>query len=489
MPKSQLSKNEQLIPVLIIAPSFELSDTTAELSSSEFQHFKKLVLQTIIRRLYSPTIKQVSDTKLKDKIKLLYNKAVAKEVKKEITNIDLNQNTSTKETISEINISVQKLAIILGSLVIGIVLSLIPVSEFAFIKNVISVLIAGIPSIGILIKLKKSNITINTKSAEEIDYYLHDYSISNLQSDLEELLQEFTDKNKKLIFIIDELDKINPKYVIQVFRSLKTTITNGNAIFVFVTDDALYQIIENSGKARTPEYTLFTHKIFLERSLFKEIELYIDNIILESKKSQVEKNQIYEDFKNYACFISQTDFFNLGRVLRDHITDHDKNGNPILNIKLTENQVVLSRLQKAMGQIYDRTAYSKPSDWIKNDQLLEKLYWFLTELNNLQPTDQFTLNRDSNPLQLIFTTQSNNPITIDDDVIASAIKDLTDHLVRLNYLTQPNPTLYQIIGTINEVPKNPVDVISEYEKEFIQNCDEFRDTLVDFINIIQGEKE
>ena len=484
--KKQLSDNQELIPVLIIAPSFELSDESDKLTSDNFQKFKKLVLQTIIRRLYSPTSKKISDNKLKDAIKLLYTKAVAKEVKQEITNTDSNQNINTKETTSEFQISNNRLGIILGGIISGIVLSSIPITGFDVPKNLIAVLLASIPSLAILYKLKKTKTTTEIQSSVALDYYLHDYSISNLQSDLEELLQELSTKNKKLIFIIDELDKINPDNVINVFKSLKTTITNGNAIFVFVTDDQLYQMIEKSGKDRTPEYTLFTHKIFLERSLFKEMELFIDNIILESSGLELEDNKKYHNFKNYACFISQTDFFNLGRVLRDHITDHDSKGNPVLNIELTDNQIVLSRIQKAMGQIYERYEYTKPSDWLKNDQLLEKLYWFLNELNNLQPSEQFEFHPEDTNGSLMFPPD-NKPTTVGDDVMISTIKDLTDHLVRLNYLTQPSPNVYTVLGTIDDVPTNPVDVISQGEKEFIQNCNEFRDTLIDLINIVQGE--
>ena len=40
----------------------------------------------------------------------------------------------------------------------------------------------------------------------------------------------------------------------------------------------------------------------------------------------------------------------------------------------------MADLQKVMGQIYARKAYELPSDWYKNDFLLDKMYDLLTKL-------------------------------------------------------------------------------------------------------------
>ena len=63
----------------------------------------------------------------------------------------------------------------------------------------------------------KENITKEAAST----YYMNDYDVSNLQSELEQKLEFLSNRNYKVIFIIDELDKINDQDLTSVIKSLK----------------------------------------------------------------------------------------------------------------------------------------------------------------------------------------------------------------------------------------------------------------------------
>ncbi|MEX0596427.1 MAG: hypothetical protein WD512_07985 [Candidatus Paceibacterota bacterium] len=151
--REKLDKSKKLVPVLINAPSFEMFDGSIPLPAEYFPKFKELVLQTIIRRLYSPA-SQIIEGKTKEQIKLLYTKAVAKEVRHEIRNLESQHEQSTKTETKTFSLRWKNfLAISLG-IGAGLVLLFIPSGEFEMLRNIVSVLVAGIPSIGVIYKLK-----------------------------------------------------------------------------------------------------------------------------------------------------------------------------------------------------------------------------------------------------------------------------------------------------------------------------------------------
>lgn len=476
--KAIKNKNkETIIPVLVIAPNFDVYEDDKPLSSEEIIKFKKLILQTLIRRLYSPASKTIKNKSLKNNISELYKKAVAKEVTEEIRNTELQFESTRTQQTSNFLFSPKIFGLLLTAVVGAGLFALFPIESLGAIQNVIALLAATTPTLSYSLYKSRQKIQGMEKKKQAINYYKYDYNISNIQSDLEQILKELLDKKLKIVFVIDELDKMAHSKVLFVVRSLKSLITNGYAIYIFVTGIEFFEQLEKSSEARAPEYTFFTHRVFLQRPLFNEMENYIDGILLLDKKKleEIKSDSEYNDFKNYVCFLSQIDFFDLNQVLRDHIEDYDAGGSPLLNIKMSNEQTTLARLQKAMGQIYSSKAYSRPSDWKKNDSLLETLYGFLDNLTLLTPGDNVPYSTGP-PFQITFPGMEVKEIT--DEIESSAIIDLIAHLIRLQYLGYVSPTQFNILGTITQVARNPEEVLSKEEREFRDQSDKFQDLAV-----------
>lgn len=470
-------KKEAIIPVLVIAPNFDVYADRKQLSSEEATEFKKLILQTLIRRLYSPASNKIKNKSVKKKILELYVKAVAKEVTEEISSTELKFESERVQHTSNFLFSPKNFGLLLLAAVGAGLFALFPIDFLGDYQNFIALLAAATPTLSYSYYKSTQKIDGTEKKTKAINYYKYDYNISNIQSDLEQLLKELLADKVKIVFVIDELDKMTPANVMFVVRSLKSLITNGYAIYIFVTGTEFFAKFEQSSETRAPEYTLFTHRIFLQRPLFNEMEDYIDGILLlkENALKEIKLKPEYKNFKNYVCFLSKVDFFDLNQVLQDHIEDYDEKGTPLLNIKMGNEQITLSRLQKAMGQIYSSKAYSKPSDWKKNDLLLEKLYWFLDNLTILAPGTNITYNLGP-PFQITFPGIEVK--TISDEIEASTISDLIAHLIRLRYLGYVAPTQFSILGTITKVPTNPEEVLSQEERVFHDQSDKFQDLAV-----------
>ena len=93
-----------------------------------------------------------------------------------------------------------------------------------------------------------------------------DYDVSTLQSELEQTLNKLS-KNLlnykfekfKVIFVIDELDKLETDLVIDVIKSLKMLFNQTSALFVLITGQEMYDRILNESKSRGKEYTLLLY--------------------------------------------------------------------------------------------------------------------------------------------------------------------------------------------------------------------------------------
>jgi hypothetical protein len=99
-------------------------------------------------------------------------------------------------------------------------------SRIDILSKIIPLLIAAIPPIGVAISWKRTR-TSTFEHAEEDKasiYYRYDYNTSTLQSELENTLHKLSHNNYqqyKVIFIIDEIDKLPESSVISVIKSLK----------------------------------------------------------------------------------------------------------------------------------------------------------------------------------------------------------------------------------------------------------------------------
>jgi hypothetical protein len=342
-----------LLPILINAPNFEIrklekSKNNGEAKDGEPKYdvdlsdFKRLVLQNLVRGLYNAAVRygivekidigelaarnkdgksktinsfmknvgntsnpntHNSDVKLKNKISSLFRRAVAREVRTEsnLKETDLERYLLEKQATYEMNLSdlVKTTAISVSSALIA-AFSL-PIIKAPELLTQIAPIIIGITPQSIVMSWQVKKTMTNQREAEKNAsiYYLYDYDISTLQSELEETIRVLTQNNWKVIFVIDELDKIEDETnVIEVIKSLKSLLNQASALFVLICGEEFFKLVQEESENRGKGYTLFSQRIFLRRPQFAEITKFMDKIVDPSSRGAITKLFTWGKYSN-----------------------------------------------------------------------------------------------------------------------------------------------------------------------------------------------
>ena len=339
-------------------------------------------------------------------------------------------------------------------------------------------------------------------------YYRHDYDVSTLQSELEDKLRKLSQLNCTILFVIDELDKMEYEDVTNVIKSLKTLFNQASALFILISGEEFYRKLVNNSNQRLTEYTLFPQKIFIQRPNFSHIHEFIDKVLVESNFKDLEnKDQFkkqredYHKFKNYACYASKADYFDLYSLLRDYII-FDKD-DLRLKFVLDKKLETVANLQIALEAIYLRKKLEKQSDWYKNDLLLDKMYDLITRLVE-RKADTTYLRIEAEPeFKLIFLNKTLQEVKDIEDKVdiketkegnthenkrkqftemqKEAITDFINYLVRLKFLSIDGDR-YRIGGILEDVPSN-IKTLTKEENEFLDQYKRFRYLVIVYANL------
>ena len=465
------TKDKPLIAVLIKATSINFKKDGV----------KKSLLQGLIRFLYK-TVKD--DDKiagdLKNKTEELYDKSLASEAHDE--------RHSGKSKITEKTFKTRLnfgLAAFVAVFVLGSIDSIFSLNFINFIFDffdlkfeitqhlwIFSFLIAVISVIGIF-RIYNSRKVITTFFSSTSSYYRHDYDFSALQSEFEDLTEEYS-KNSRILFVLDELDKIE---IDDAILHMKMLINQGNALFIFITDPGYLDKIREK---RSKEYTLFSQILFLKRPLFREMEAFIDDIF--SINDGIKKDESYKNFRNYLCYKSRTDFFEIHRVIRDHISGKDPSGWPSIKVSLDDAQLTKANLQKSIGWVYERKKYSNQSKQQINDEMIDALYEFVETMEDYSKPMEVTVNKNN----ISFSGNGVEYKKLGHDVEykehqTSAVKDLILLLEEQGYLGRRTENQYDVIGRLSKFDAKGIFV--EEQRVFKEAYDEFKENLVNFANI------
>ena len=201
------------------------------------------------------------------------------------------------------------------------------------------------------------------------DMLRHEYGFADMQCDFEEMLQRHAGRHK-IVFVLDEFDKAeHDGGIAAVMAPLKMLINQGGALYIFITSPDREGDL---GSRQGPNYTVFSERLYVRRSLFEEMDAFIDEIAEERGGGLTDG--MYDDLRSYLCYRSRADFFDLYRVIRDRRTETDARGRPVLDAGLDNAETTLANLQRAIRYVYDRKAFGPHSMQEKNDGMLEAMY-------------------------------------------------------------------------------------------------------------------
>jgi hypothetical protein len=455
-------------------------DTGQPESKSPSMESRKSVITNLIRRLYATV---ASDQKLtgamtRSGLDVLYKKAVAKDaVKQEVMDTEAFQQESvSRQVVREIQVPAKAVALTLSAF-ISLFLALNPilpsVGAMQALNQALPVAIALLGAFVMLHSWKRveERQAVKKRVLKASEYYAFDANLGNLEADLERTLDELATLGHKVVFCIDELDKMeSSRLAVEIIKSFKSLFTLSSAMFILITGKEIFDEIEKTRPERTTDYTLFTQRVFVPRPTFEDLETFIDEIVEEPDKHIFEKDERYHDFRNHVCFLAKSDFFDLYDVIRDHIHDFDSIHRPrVLVPTPSVTDVVSCRLQKAMGQIYGLHEQAMVSQWSHNESRLADLYAFIDELIRLPPN----------------TGIQEKPADATRPDFLAARRDLCVYLARLGAMTSaksPQGVItYVWTGSVPPVPPMPEHLL-EHEEKFVESFDDFKEELLAYTN-------
>lgn len=473
------AKNSNIIPVIINASQLE----TGEDNSKEIN--PRNIIENLIRRVYSVIKTQKISDEIMDDIEKLYRKAVAKEFKlfENYQQALINEQLTEREEIKEISLTQDiKDYLILLSWVLGTFFlttsSFFP-NGLEWLQKLFGLLAFPTPFVLKYFwtkREKKQKIEKSKVEAGEI--YEFDNSISNLEFDLEQIHKKISKNSKKLVYVIDELDKLETKQVMLVLKYFKNLFTISDAIFIFIGGEEFYkygeEIKSQNEIYRPKEYTYFNSKYFLQRPLWEDLDKYFEEI-----KEKMEGNESdWMLLKRILSFESKNDFFDLKNCIRNRIS-FDKNSKSIIKIEsILDEDIKKARFHKSAIILFTKYMSHQPLKWYENERLLRKLFEYSYSLfNSFSGIPQQDPNTDK----------------IED----ALIRDFNMFLHRLGALNWQNETqqnlkginlsirTYSYTGNIPVEPPEHLDYLTEFEHRFVNEFEKFCKYIIALNNVIR----
>lgn len=132
-------------------------------------------------------------------------------------------------------------------------------------------------------------------------------------------------KDKKLVFVIDELDKVTDEaQALRLIKEYKNLFSRSFAKFIFITGEDAYLLTKKDRESRAADGgifpTLFTHVYYLPLPTTSDLEKYFADIFSEKENASEED---CKQLKSYLLFRSKNDFFSLKNLINDLVHPED----------------------------------------------------------------------------------------------------------------------------------------------------------------------
>lgn len=207
-----------------------------------------------------------------------------------------------------------------------------------------------------------------------------DDSTEYLEIEFESWLRNKEDK--KIVFVIDELDKIEEEKSLKAIKEYKNLFNLSFAHFLFLSSEKAFDLVisdrEKDAKDGGVFPTLFTHIIYLSLPKSVELKNYLYQIFNSSNK--IDGNE-KEELINYLLFRSGNDFFDLKRNISDFISFDDK-GQPIIDTdKIKDGDSNFSGVSELFNYVdqwfLQKNVKELKKHWKENSLLQKSVFQFL----------------------------------------------------------------------------------------------------------------
>ena len=192
-------------------------------------------------------------------------------------------------------------------------------------------------------------------------------------------------KDKKLVFVIDELDKITDESkALKLIKEYKNLFSRSFAKFIFITGEDAYSLTEKDRSLKADDGgifpTLFTHVYYLPLPKTFELKQYLKEIFIEN--SDLDKKGT-DELVNYLLIRSGNDFFELKKLIAD-VVSYDNNGKTYIETnKIIKEDSFYSKISELFDYVnaffLDRKLKELKKSWKENTILQKNIFEFLNE--------------------------------------------------------------------------------------------------------------
>lgn len=340
------------------------------LANIEAENIRKAVLKSIIRGLYHNKQIQLklAGEDAFDQLEAIYRKTYYLEVKEtgilEVSkkDITINEEKNISERKWSLGISPLFIAIakyISLSIIMGIVgwvtVNLLPFLTHNLLGFVIAFILFSILIIVFLLLISKLEFN-NTKEnrTENQDEGIakmtksgigeYDLSADTLEIILKQILGNLHTLGHKVVFVIDELDKIDNEtkdlkghLIYKIVCTFKNLFSLSNAIFIFITSSEFYDLVESERENNpySSVHTLFTDRIFLNSMYFSDISNIIDSFLENPPDKSLEIQ--FKKFKSYISWKAKNHIFDTHNLIEGY-TEYSDEGVHVVVYEQTQSK-------------------------------------------------------------------------------------------------------------------------------------------------------
>jgi len=364
------------------------------LAIEDIKKNKQKILVSIIRHSYW---EDPDD----EEIKKLYFDCIGKSVEKhEESNTE--EKIKEKSTSLEIKPNVETLFALVGCFLIGIAL----VNSW---PNWINLVIGSIGLGGIIFSNKWQ--TITKKITKDNSINTIDDATDYIEIKFEKWLENKTKKDgKKLVFVVDELDKIDTHEAFQHIKEYKNLFARSRGHFIFISNHDAFDLTLKDRESSVDDGgifpTFFTHVLYLSLPKTEELKRYLNDIFdTQTELDESEKNELID----YLLFRSGNDFFELKRLIAD-IVSFDENEKSFIDTEKIKNEdTFFSKVSELFSYVntffLDRKLNELKKSWKDNSKLQKDIFKFLNGQFNKNFSSKL-YNNEQNVISLITFLES-----------------------------------------------------------------------------------
>jgi len=210
-----------------------------------------------------------------------------------------------------------------------------------------------------------------------------DDSTEYLEIEFESWLRGKKENKNKLVFVIDELDKIDETESFKMIKEYKNLFNRSFAHFLFISSQKSFDLIsedrENDANKGGIFPTMFTHVLYLSLPRTEELSGYLNEIFIHKDVKENEKKELI----HYLLFRSGNDFFELKRLISDVLCFNEKEELYIDTEKIKEGDPPFVRISKLFEYVdqwfLQKNMRELKKHWRENSDLQKTIFRFLNK--------------------------------------------------------------------------------------------------------------